>query len=76
MSQSGETICHPGIIEKVDDQMVYVKMKSGNGLPAMGRPFWVKGTFSIDPVDSPYGKVGFSLEGDEGALFESWQQFD
>lgn len=30
MSRPGETICHPGIIEEVGDQMVYVKILSAS----------------------------------------------
>ncbi|MBK7844170.1 MAG: DUF3299 domain-containing protein [Bdellovibrionales bacterium] len=58
------------------NQMVYVKMKSGQRVQLRGIPIWVTGKLKIENVKSPYGIVAYSLEGDITQRFEGWHQFE
>jgi uncharacterized protein len=58
------------------NQMVYVKMKSGHPVEINGQPIWITGRLKIDKVESPYGQVSYSMEGDEGEVFRSFDQFE
>jgi hypothetical protein len=57
------------------NQMVYVRMKSGNRVQLRGVPVWVTGKLKIENIKSPYGSVAYSIEGDETEPFKGWDQF-
>lgn len=54
------------------NQMVYVKMKGGETASYGWEPIWVEGVLKISNFDSPYGLVGFTLEGMKTAPYV-WQ---
>lgn len=58
------------------NQMVYVKMKSGQRVELGGFPIWVTGKLRIENVNSPYGLVAYSIEAESTQPFEGWDQFD
>ena len=46
------------------NQIVHVKMAKGKKVKlTMWDPYWIEGTLRIETVDSPYGEVSYSLEG-------------
>ncbi len=45
------------------DQMVHVRMATGSVPVSLTDPMVVEGDLTIAPVDSPYGKVSYTLQG-------------
>jgi uncharacterized protein len=54
------------------NQMVYAQMKAGRSASApWWDPVWIEGVLHVVPTDSPYGMVGYQLEGEQVLPF-SW----
>jgi uncharacterized protein len=54
------------------NQMVYAQMKAGRSASApWWDPVWIEGVLHVVPTDSPYGMVGYQLEGERVLPF-SW----
>lgn len=51
------------------NQMVLVRMISGNGPKRSWRPTWLKGRLQISTNDSQYGKTSYRLNG------ETWEEY-
>jgi len=51
------------------NQMVLVRMESGNGPKRSWRPTWLLGRLQISTNDSAYGKTSYRLNG------ESWEEY-